>query len=104
VGNLAEFSFSGSTVAAYGLRAAVEEFCLAALARQMSTGNGQMDGIDPDKLTLANLKDGTIKYKNLRKNKLQLLCGTLLDHIKDLDLELEKAKVKKAKVESRLED
>jgi hypothetical protein len=32
-------------------------------------------GTDPDKLTLANVKDGTIKYKTPRKNKLQLLCG-----------------------------
>jgi chromosome segregation ATPase len=56
-----------------------------------------------DKLTLANVRDGVIKYKNLRKNKLQLLCGTFLDHIEDLKRELgiEKAKVEKAKVEHK---
>jgi hypothetical protein len=65
--------------------------------------NGGSVSTDPDELTLANVKDGTIKYKNLRKNKLQLLCGTLLNHIKDLELELrlKKAKVEKAKVEHR---
>jgi hypothetical protein len=110
MGNFAEFSFSGRTVAAYGrlrgLEEAAHQFRLAAIARRMSTGSAQMDGIDPDKLTFANVKDGTIKYKYLRKNKLQLLCGTLLDHIKDLELELrlEKAKVEKAKVELRLEE
>jgi hypothetical protein len=65
--------------------------------------NGGSVSTDPDELTLANVKDGTIKYKNLRKNKLQLLCGTLLKHIKDLELELrlKKAKVEKAKVKHR---
>jgi hypothetical protein len=43
---------------------------------------------DDDKLTLANVRDGVIKYKNLRKNKLQLLCGTFLDHIEDLERKL----------------
>jgi hypothetical protein len=33
-----------------------------------------------------------------------LLCGTLLDHIKDLELELRLKKVEKAKVELRLEE
>jgi hypothetical protein len=58
---------------------------------------------DPEELTLANVRDGIIKYKNLRKNKLQLLCGTFLDHIKDLERELriEMAKFEKARVEHR---
>jgi hypothetical protein len=67
--------------------------------------NGGSVSTNPNELTLANVKDGSIKYKNLRKNKLQLLCGTLLDHIEDLELELrlEKAKVEKARVEHRAE-
>jgi hypothetical protein len=95
MGNFAEFSCSGRIVAAYGLGDSAHRLCLAAM----------LTGTDPDKLTLANVKDVTIKYKNLRKNKLQLLCGTLLDHIEDLELELrlEKAKVEKAKVEHRAE-
>jgi hypothetical protein len=69
----------------------------------------------PNDLTHANIMDGTIKYKTPRKNKLQLLCGNLLDHIKDLEVEkpkvefrlqeeLKEATVKKAKVELRLEE
>jgi hypothetical protein len=64
VGNFTEFSFSGRTVAAYGrsrgLEEAAHQFRLAANARRMSTGTGQMDGINPDELTLANVKDSTI--------------------------------------------
>jgi hypothetical protein len=57
-----------------------------------------MSSTDPDKQTLNdmdNVKNGTIKYNSRRKNKLQFLCGTLLDHIDDLEIELryEKAKV-----------
>jgi hypothetical protein len=89
------------------------QFCLA-LAR-MSTSEGIMDGIAPDNLTHANVMDGNIKYKTLRKNKLHLLCGNLLDHIKDLEVEkakvelrhkeeLKEAKVEKLKVELRLEE
>jgi hypothetical protein len=43
-----------------------------------------------------------VKYKTLKKLKLQVLCGNLLDHIEDLEEELKEAKVEKAKVESRL--
>jgi hypothetical protein len=57
----------------------------------------------PDDLTYANVRDGKVKYKTIRKSKLQLLCTSLLDHIKDLKLwheeELKEAKVEKAKVE-----
>jgi hypothetical protein len=81
----------------------------------MSTGNGMMDGVAPDDLTYANVMDGKIKYKTIRKNKLQVLCGNLLDHIKDLEVEktkvelrleeeLKEAKVEKAKVELRLKE
>jgi hypothetical protein len=58
----------------------------------------------PDELTLANVRDGVIKYMNLRKNKLQLLCSTFLDHIEALErkLGIEKAKVEKAKVEHKV--
>jgi hypothetical protein len=45
----------------------------------------------PDNLTHANVMDSTIKYMTLRKNKLQLLCGNLLDHIKDLKVEKAKS-------------
>jgi hypothetical protein len=50
----------------------------------MSTGDGMMDGIAPDDLTHVNVMDGNIKYKTLKKNKLQLLYGNLLNHIKEL--------------------
>jgi hypothetical protein len=81
----------------------------------MSTGTGLMDGIAPDNLTHTNVIDGTIKYKNLKKNKLQLLSGNLLGHIKDLKVEkakvklrleeeLKESKVEKAKVKLRLEE
>jgi Tfp pilus assembly protein PilV len=54
-------------------------------------------------LTYANIRDGKVKYKTIRKSKLLLLCTNLLDHIKDLELrheeELKEAKVEKAKVE-----
>jgi hypothetical protein len=57
----------------------------------------------PNDLTYANIRDGKVKYKTIRKSKLLLLCTNLLDHIKDLELrheeELKEAKVKKAKVE-----
>jgi hypothetical protein len=82
---------------------------------RMSTGNGMMDGVAPDNLTYANVMNGKIKYKTIRKNKLQVLCGNLLDHIKDLEVEkakvelrleeeLKEAKVEKAEVELRLEE
>jgi hypothetical protein len=47
---------------------------------------------NPDKLTLANVRDGHVRYKNLKKDQLKLLCATFFDHIKDLELRLEKAK------------
>jgi hypothetical protein len=63
----------------------------------LSTGDGMLDGVNPDDLTHANVMNGNVKYKTLRKNKLQVLCGNLLDHIKYLEVE-------KAKVELRLEE
>jgi hypothetical protein len=45
-----------------------------------------------NKLTLDNVRDGKVKYKNLKKDQLQELCATLLGHIEDLELGLEKAK------------
>jgi hypothetical protein len=105
------------TVAVAGLSgpAAWEEATRQARLKLMSTGDGRMDDVAPDDLTNANVIDGNIKYKTLRKNKLQLLCGNLRDHIKDLEVkkaqvelrleeELKEAKVKKAKVELRLEE
>jgi hypothetical protein len=50
--------------------------------------------IDPNNLTFANVRDGILKYKNLRKSRLQLLCGNFLDHIEDLKLELRLEKAK----------
>jgi hypothetical protein len=47
---------------------------------------------DPDELTLDNVRDGKVKYKNLKKDQLLELCATVLGHIKDLELGLEKAK------------
>jgi hypothetical protein len=55
-------------------------------ARMASVSTGVLVSNDNDELTLANVRDGSIKYNNLRKNKLQLLCGTFLDHIEDLQL------------------
>jgi hypothetical protein len=48
----------------------------------LSTVDGMLDGVDPANLTHANVMNGNVKYKTLRKNKLQVLCGNLLDHIK----------------------
>jgi hypothetical protein len=48
---------------------------------------------DPDELTLDNVRDGKVKYKNLKKDQLQELCATLLGRIEDLELGLEQAKV-----------
>jgi hypothetical protein len=62
----------------------------------MSTGTDP----DSDELTLANVKDGTIKYKTLRKDRLQLLCGTLLDHIEDYEAKFVGAYVKEAKAKA----
>jgi hypothetical protein len=31
-----------------------------------------------------DIMDGSVKYKTLKKLKLQVLCGNLLDHIEDL--------------------
>jgi hypothetical protein len=46
----------------------------------------------PDELTLANVRDGHVKYNNLKKDQLKEFCATLFDHIEDLQLRLEKAK------------
>jgi hypothetical protein len=70
----------------------------------MSIGDGSMDGVSPDVLTHASVMDGSVKYNTLKKLKLQVLGGNLLDHIEDLEEELKEAKVEKAKVESRLEE
>jgi hypothetical protein len=71
----------------------------------LTIGDGEIDGIPPDDLTYANIRDGKVKYKTIMKSKLLLLCTNLLDHIKDLELrheeELKEAKVKKAKVEKK---
>jgi hypothetical protein len=45
-----------------------------------------------DKLTLDNVRDGHLKYKNLKKDQLKELCATFLDHIEDLELRLQKGK------------
>jgi hypothetical protein len=74
-----------------------EEAAPKARLQMMLTGDGGMDGIAPDNLTYANVMEGKIKYKTIRKNKLQVLCNNLLDHIKDLEVE-------KAKVKLRLEE
>jgi hypothetical protein len=70
----------------------------------LSIGDGAMDGVSPDILTHDRIMDGSVKYKTLKKLKLQVLCGNLLDHIEDLQEELKKAKVEKAKVELELEE
>jgi hypothetical protein len=70
----------------------------------LSIGDGAMDGVSPDILTHASIMDGSVKYKTLKKLKLQVLCGNLLDHIEDLEEELKEAKVKKAKVELESEE
>jgi hypothetical protein len=67
-------------------------------------GDGVMDGVPPDILTHASIMDGSVKYKTLKKLKLQVLCGNLLHHIEDLEKELKEAKVEKAKVELESED
>jgi hypothetical protein len=63
-----------------------------------------MDGVSPDILTHASIMDGSVKYKTLKKLKLQVLCGNLLEHIEDLQEELKEAKVKEAKVELKSEE
>jgi hypothetical protein len=70
----------------------------------LSIGDGAMDGVSPDILTHASIMDSSVKYKTLKKLKLQVLCGNLLDHIEDLEEELKKAKVEKAKVELESEE
>jgi hypothetical protein len=70
----------------------------------LSIGDGVMDGVSPDILTHASIMDGSVKYKTLKKLKLQVLCGILLDHIEDLEEELKEAKVKKAKVKLESEE
>jgi hypothetical protein len=67
----------------------------------MSTGTGTGTDPDSDELTLENVKDGTIKYRTLRKDKLQLLCGTLLDHIEDYEAKFVEAYVKEAKAKAK---
>jgi hypothetical protein len=77
---------------------------LGPIVSQLSIGDGSMDGVSPGVLTHASVMDGSVKYKTLKKLKLQVLCGNLLDHIDNLEEELKEAKVKKAKVEWRLEE
>jgi hypothetical protein len=81
--------FSGRTVAVAGRLIGLpawDEAAHQAHLRLMSTGDGMTDGVAPDNLTHTNVMDGNIKYKTLRKNKLQVLSGNLLDHIKDLEV------------------
>jgi hypothetical protein len=61
VGNFAEFFFQPQDFGGAGNGGSPHQLCLRANAHRMSTSTGLMDGIDPDKLTLANVKDGTIK-------------------------------------------
>jgi hypothetical protein len=63
-----------------------------------------LDTINCKILTHASIMDGSVKYKTLKKLKLQVLCGNLIDHIEDLEEELKEAKVKKAKVELESEE
>jgi hypothetical protein len=63
-----------------------------------------MGGVSPNNLTHASIMDGSLKYKILKKLKMQVLCGNLLDHIEDLKEELKEAKVEKAKVELESEE
>jgi hypothetical protein len=70
----------------------------------LSIGDGAKDGVSPDILTHASIMDGSVKYKTLKKLKLQVLCGNLLDHIEYLEEELKEAKVEKAKVELESEE
>jgi hypothetical protein len=44
------------------------------------------------KLTLDIVRDGHVKYKNLKKDQLKELCAIFLDIIEDLELRLEEAK------------
>jgi hypothetical protein len=53
-------------------------------SRFLTIGDGQINGIPPSDLTYTNVRDGKVKYKTIRKSKLQVLCTNLLDHIKDL--------------------
>jgi hypothetical protein len=79
----------------------------AARLQMASTGDGRVDGIAPDDLTYANVMNGKVKNKTIRKNKLHVLCANLLDHVKDLKLQHEEpkeVKVEKAKVDFRLEE
>jgi hypothetical protein len=55
-------------------------------------GGSSVSSADLDDPTLANVRDGKVKTKTLRKDQLQELCATLLGHIDDLELNLEKAK------------
>jgi hypothetical protein len=79
-------------------------------SRLLTISDGQIagGGGPPDDLTYDNVRDGEVKYKTIRKSKLQLLCTNLLDHIKDLELrheeelELKEAKVENAKVEKEV--
>jgi hypothetical protein len=48
--------------------------------------------------------DSSVKYKTLKKLKLQVVCGNLLDHIEDLEEELKEANVEKAKVKLESEE
>jgi hypothetical protein len=51
----------------------------------MLIGDRAMDGVSLYNLTHASIMDGSVKYKTLKKLKLQVLCCNLLDHIKDLE-------------------
>jgi hypothetical protein len=42
--------------------------------------------------SLDNVRDGNIKFKNLKEDELKELCATFFDHIEDLEVRLEKVK------------
>jgi hypothetical protein len=46
---------------------------------------GGLTSTDPShKLNLDNIRDGHIKFTNLKKDKLKELCATFFDHIENL--------------------
>jgi hypothetical protein len=66
-----------------------------------STGSVSTD--PTHKLSLANVRDGHIKIKNLKKDQLNELCATFFDHIEDLELRLEKSPLSNKDYELRAE-
>jgi hypothetical protein len=61
----------------------------------LTIAGGSTDTVSTDpthELNFANVRDGHIKFKNLKKDQLNELCATFFNHIKDLELRLEKSK------------